>query len=49
MGGLRVCVIGGGSTYTPEFIEGFIHSREDLPLRSIAAIAPRCSGLRCAR
>ena len=32
---LHVCVIGAGSSYTPELIEGFINRREELDLRSI--------------
>lgn len=36
MDGLRICVIGGGSTYTPELIEGFIHKRDELPVATIA-------------
>jgi 6-phospho-beta-glucosidase len=36
MEGLKVCVIGGGSTYTPELIEGFIKRRKELPTREIA-------------
>jgi 6-phospho-beta-glucosidase len=36
MGGLKICVIGGGSTYTPELIEGFIERGDELPVASIA-------------
>lgn len=36
MGGLKVCVIGGGSTYTPELIEGFIETEDELPVAAIA-------------
>src|SRR5512136_2415865 len=32
---LNVTVIGGGSTYTPELIEGFIVHRETLPVRRL--------------
>ena len=32
---LNVCVIGAGSSYTPELIEGFIDRRDELDLRSI--------------
>src|SRR5215210_4528571 len=32
---LHVCVIGAGSSYTPELIEGFINRRDELDLRSI--------------
>lgn len=35
MEGLKICVIGGGSTYTPELIEGFTVRREELPVRQI--------------
>jgi len=33
---LKICVIGGGSTYTPELIEGFIEKRDELPVTTIA-------------
>ena len=36
MEGLKVCVIGGGSTYTPELIEGFIKRKKELPVSRIA-------------
>ncbi len=29
---MKVAVIGGGSTYTPELIAGFLDRREQLPL-----------------
>ena len=32
MDGLKVCVIGAGSTYTPELIEGFIVRKKELPV-----------------
>ena len=32
---LKVCVIGGGSSYTPELIEGFIEKQGELPVKSI--------------
>jgi len=34
--GLKICVIGGGSTYTPELIEGIISRRHRLPVSSVA-------------
>lgn len=34
--GLKVCVIGAGSTYTPELIEGFIKHRKELPVARFA-------------
>jgi 6-phospho-beta-glucosidase len=36
VGGLKICVIGGGSTYTPELIEGFIERGDELPVAAIA-------------
>jgi 6-phospho-beta-glucosidase len=36
VGGLKICVIGGGSTYTPELIEGFIEKKDELPVAAIA-------------
>ncbi|MCS7239946.1 MAG: 6-phospho-beta-glucosidase [Candidatus Bipolaricaulota bacterium] len=35
MAGLKICVIGGGSVYTPELIAGFIAKREELPVEEI--------------
>jgi len=36
VGDLKICVIGGGSTYTPELIEGFIERGDELPVATIA-------------
>ena len=36
MSGLKICVIGGGGTYTPELIEGFIEREDALPVTTIA-------------
>jgi 6-phospho-beta-glucosidase len=36
MDGLKVCVIGAGSTYTPELIEGFIVRKKEMPVSYIA-------------
>lgn len=33
--GLKIAVIGGGSSYTPEIVEGFIQSYEQLPIREL--------------
>lgn len=35
MPGFKVAVIGGGSSYTPELIEGFIREKEAVPLREL--------------
>jgi len=37
---VRLAVIGGGSTYTPELIDGFARMRETLPLSEISLIDP---------
>jgi 6-phospho-beta-glucosidase len=36
MDALKIAVIGGGSTYTPELIEGFIRSYGELPVEQIS-------------
>ncbi len=36
MKGIKVGVIGAGSTYTPELVEGFIKRRDELPISQIA-------------
>jgi 6-phospho-beta-glucosidase len=33
--GLKIAVIGGGSSYTPEIVEGFIQKYEQLPIREL--------------
>ena len=33
--GLKIVTIGGGSTYTPELIEGFIKRHDELPVKEI--------------
>lgn len=33
--GLKVAVIGGGSSYTPEIVEGFIRKYDSLPIREL--------------
>jgi len=35
MAGLKIAIIGGGSSYTPEIIEGFIVRKDELPVREI--------------
>ena len=32
---MKVCVIGGGSTYTPELVKGFIDRKDDLPITEL--------------
>ena len=38
MSGLKVAVIGGGSSYTPELVEGFITRSADLPLTDLRLV-----------
>ncbi|HHU56203.1 MAG TPA: 6-phospho-beta-glucosidase [Acholeplasmataceae bacterium] len=33
--GLKIAIIGAGSTYTPELIEGFINKKDTLPVRKL--------------
>jgi len=35
---VKVCVVGGGSTYTPELIEGFIAIANDVPIATLALV-----------
>lgn len=35
MSGLKIAIIGGGSSYTPEIIEGFIKRHKELPVKEI--------------
>ncbi|WP_157246307.1 6-phospho-beta-glucosidase [Nonomuraea typhae] len=37
---MKLAVVGGGSTYTPELIDGFARLRDDLPITEIALIDP---------
>ncbi|MED3934706.1 6-phospho-beta-glucosidase, partial [Priestia megaterium] len=33
--GIKIVTIGGGSSYTPELIEGFIKRYDELPVREL--------------
>ena len=33
--GLKIVTIGGGSSYTPELVEGFIKRYDELPVREL--------------
>lgn len=35
MGGIKIVTIGGGSSYTPELVEGFIKRYDELPVREM--------------
>ncbi|MEV4460765.1 6-phospho-beta-glucosidase, partial [Microbispora sp. NPDC049633] len=37
---MKLAVVGGGSTYTPELIDGFARLRGELPLSEIALVDP---------
>ncbi|MEU4407002.1 6-phospho-beta-glucosidase [Streptosporangium sp. NPDC023963] len=37
---MKLAVVGGGSTYTPELIDGFARLRDELPLTEIALVDP---------
>ncbi|GII82069.1 6-phospho-beta-glucosidase [Sphaerisporangium siamense] len=37
---MKLAVVGGGSTYTPELIDGFARLREELPLSEIVLVDP---------
>jgi len=36
--GLKIAVVGGGSTYTPELVEGFITRQDRLPVDELALL-----------
>jgi 6-phospho-beta-glucosidase len=42
---LKLAVVGGGSTYTPELIDGFARLRDELPLTEVALVDPDASRL----
>ncbi|GAT67347.1 6-phospho-beta-glucosidase [Planomonospora sp. ID91781] len=42
---MKLAVVGGGSTYTPELIDGFARLREELPVTEVALVDPDGSRL----
>ena len=38
-GTVKIVTIGGGSSYTPELMEGFIKRYEELPIKEIWSIS----------
>ena len=36
--GVRVAVVGGGSTYTPELVEGFVRRYDRLPVDELGCV-----------
>ena len=50
--GVKVAVVGGGSTYTPELVEGFVTRSDRLPVDELVLLdidADRLAGRRRAR
>ena len=37
---MKIAVVGGGSTYTPELVDGFARLRDELPVAEIALVDP---------
>ncbi|MEV6030911.1 6-phospho-beta-glucosidase [Nonomuraea sp. NPDC052116] len=42
---MKLAVVGGGSTYTPELVDGFARLRDELPVTEIALIDPDAARL----
>lgn len=42
---IKLTVVGGGSTYTPELIDGFARLREVLPLEELVLVDPAADRL----
>ncbi|MEV6560627.1 6-phospho-beta-glucosidase [Nocardia sp. NPDC051756] len=40
MGALKIAIVGGGSTYTPELIDGFARLRASLPIDEVVLVDP---------
>ncbi|MER1952583.1 MAG: 6-phospho-beta-glucosidase, partial [Aerococcus urinaeequi] len=36
--GLKIVTIGGGSSYTPELIEGYIKRKDEMPIDEIVLV-----------
>lgn len=45
MGGLKLVVVGGGSTYTPELVDGFARLRDTLPVGELVLVDPAADRL----
>ncbi|MDX3074558.1 6-phospho-beta-glucosidase [Streptomyces sp. NPDC088354] len=43
---MKLAVVGGGSTYTPELIDGFARLRETLPIEELVLVDPAADRLR---
>jgi 6-phospho-beta-glucosidase len=44
-GALKITVVGGGSTYTPELVDGLLRRRADLPLSELFLLDPNAERL----
>src|SRR4051812_38595796 len=42
---MKLAVVGGGSTYTPELIDGFARLRDTLPMTELALVDPAADRL----
>ncbi len=42
---MKLAVVGGGSTYTPELIDGFARLRDDLPIEELVLVDPAAERL----
>ena len=39
MKGIKIVTIGGGSSYTPELVEGFIKRYDELPVKELWSVS----------
>ncbi|OSY52600.1 putative 6-phospho-beta-glucosidase [Streptomyces fradiae ATCC 10745 = DSM 40063] len=46
MGDMKLVVVGGGSTYTPELVDGFARLRDTLPVGELVLVDPAAERLR---
>ncbi|MDX6562609.1 MAG: 6-phospho-beta-glucosidase, partial [Gaiellales bacterium] len=37
---MKICVVGGGSTYTPELVDGLLRRRDRLPVGELMLLDP---------
>ncbi|MYU47372.1 6-phospho-beta-glucosidase, partial [Streptomyces sp. SID7803] len=42
---MKLAVVGGGSTYTPELIDGFARLRDTLPVEELVLVDPAADRL----
>lgn len=46
---LKICVIGAGSTYSPELIDGFFNRQDKMKVKEFALMDIRMDRLNCRR